>query len=181
MTRDLCRGVSTGKRTLNELEKAGLLRRHRVGLSKANRLFLMLPDGLDLGSPESQKLDPPKGPKVGRQEGPKVGRQEGPIWATNDTNRELTKENDTKREREGTPSRFGCYQNISLSEQERDFPERLNTYIETLSAYRALSGKTYACHEAVLRRWLTEDKPEPKPCGVYTDADYADYEEGECL
>ena len=99
--------------------------------------------------------------------------------ATNDTDREQTDKNDT----EGVylPP-LGHYENVYLtegqrSELEKDFPGRLEGHIEKLSAYMEKSNKNYASHEAVLRRWLTEDKPTAK-AKTYTDADY---EEGDCL
>ena len=64
-----------------------------------------------------------------------------------------------------------------LDELRKDFPGRLDAYIEKLSTYMEQSNKNYASHEAVLCRWLTEDKPTAKT-KTYTDADY---EEGDCL
>ena len=74
---------------------------------------------------------------------------------------------------------MGRYRNVVLTGEEReslekDFPGRVEGHIEKLSAYMAQSGREYACHEAVLRSWLTEDKPAEQ----YTDEIY---QEGDCL
>ena len=171
MAEDLDRGVSTVKTALRELEDTGLLLRRRMGLTKANRLFVLLPEGLEAGCPESQKAGCPDGRKTGCLEGRNL--------ATNNTDREQTDKNDT----EGVylPP-LGHYENIylttkQLDELRKDFPGRVEGHIEKLSAYMAQTGKDYASHEAVLRRWLTEDKPTAKT-KTYTDDDY---EGGDCL
>ena len=172
MAEDLDRGVSTVKTSLRELENAGLLLRRRMGLTKANRLFVLLPDSLKSADPDGRKKTCPDGLKAGCLDGLNL--------ATNDTDIEPTERNDTEGERART--RLGHYQNVVLTERqqeklEKDFPGRLERYIEKLSAYMAQTGKNYANHEAVLRRWLTEDRPAAR-AGTYTDEDY---EEGDCL
>ena len=171
MAEDLDRGVSTVKTSLNELENAGLLLRRRMGLTRANRLFVLLPEGLEAGCPDGQKTTYPDGRKAGCLEGQNL--------ATNDTNIELTDK--SKTEGVYLPP-LGHYENVYLTEGQRaelemDFPGRLDAYIEKLSAYMEQSDKNYASHEAVLRRWLTEDKPTAKT-KTYTDDDY---EGGDCL
>ena len=172
MAEDLDRGISTVKTSLKELENAGLLLRRRMGLTKANRLFVLLPDSLKSNNPDGQKTTYPDSRKAGCLDGLNL--------ATNDTDIERTDRNDT--EGESALPRLGHYKNIVLTEGqqkelEKDFPGRLEGYIEKLSSYMVQTGKSYTSHEAVLRRWLMEDKPSART-GAYTDADY---EEGDCL
>ena len=166
MAEDLDRSQRTVKNALNELENAGLLLRVRQGFQQANRIFVLLPDS----APQTGKCCPPEVQDPAHHEGQNLPP----------SNTEEYKDL-RKTERVSAPP-LGHYQNVFLTEGQReelqkDFPGRLDDYVEKLSAYMAQSGKDYACHEAVLRRWLTEDRPEGRK-GNYTDADYA---EGEYL
>ena len=91
------------------------------------------------------------------------------------------KYNDSSETEGETLPLLGPYQNVMLSEQQlltlrQEFPDKLDAYIERLSAYMAQSGKRYASHAAVLRQWMIEDT-KPK-CQYHYDHVY---EEGECL
>ena len=175
MAEDLDRSERTVKNALSELENAGLLLRVRQGFQKANRIFVLLPELSEWDATGVQKSAPQKG-KIYPTEVQNPAHQEGQILPPNNTEeyKDLS-----KTERVNLPP-LGYYQNVFLTEGQReelqkDFPGRLDSYVEKLSAYMAQSGKDYANHEAVLRRWLTEDKPQK---GTYTDTDY---EEGESL
>ena len=181
MAEDLDRCERTVKNALNELEAAGLLLRVRQGFQQANRLFVLLPeisvkDGSKAAA-DVQKTAPQKG-KIYPTEGRSHALHEGQNLPPNKTEKY---NNFNKTKREYLPP-MGHYKNIvltsaQLDELRKDFPECLDAYIEKLSAYMAQAGKNYANHEAVLRRWITEDKPAAR-AGAYTDADY---EEGESL
>ena len=177
MAEDLDRSQRTAKNALNELEAAGLLLRVRRGCQQANRLFVLLPEIPTEAAPEVQEAAPQKG-KFCPTEVQKIALHEGQNLPPN-----KTKEYNNLSKTEGVylPP-LGHYENVYLTEGQRaelekDFPNRLDAYIEKLSAYMEQSEKNYASHEAVLRRWLTEDKPTAKT-KTYTDDDY---EEGDCL
>ena len=177
MAEELDRSQRTVKNALNELEAAGLLLRVRRGFQQANRLFVLLPEIPTEADTDVQEAAPQKG-KICPTEVQDIALHEGQNLPPN-----KTKEYNNLSKTEGVylPP-LGHYQNVYLtegqrSELEKDFPGRLDAYIEKLSTYMEQSSKNYASHEAVLRRWLTEDKPTAKT-KIYTDADY---EEGDCL
>lgn len=170
MAENLDRSQRTAQAALGELDAAGLIHRIHQGRNRPNRIYVLQPDTMQFpaaperkicspgqklsAAPEAQNLPPNK-----TEEYKEISKTEG-VYAPP----------------------LGHYQNVFLTEEQlkelqKDFPGRLDGYIEKLSAYMAQSGKNYACHEAVLRRWLTEDRPEVRK-GAYTDADYA---EGEYL
>ena len=177
MAEDLDRSQRTVKNALNELEAAGLLLRVRRGCQQANRLFVLLPEIPTEADTDVPKTAPLKG-KIYPSEVQEIALHEGQNLPPN-----KTKEYNNLSKTEGVylPP-LGHYENVYLTEGqqaelEQDFPGRVEGHIEKLSAYMAQSGREYASHEAVLRRWLTEDKPTAKT-KTYTDADY---EEGDCL
>ena len=164
MAEDLDRSERTVKNALNELSSAGYLRRVRRGFSQPNRLYVLLPEA----APQKGRDCPPEVRKTAPAEGQNL--------PPNKTERE---EKDLSKTERAEPAPLGHYQNVFLSQREleelrRDFPGLLEGYIEKLSAYMKEKGKTYACHEAVLRRWLNEDSGRTKN---WDDI----YEEGECL
>ena len=106
---------------------------------------------------------------------------DGPIPETyqHDTNKEPVKREGadappapaqaTKGNGKKAPVRhkFGAYQNVLLSDEERaalerDFPLDLSERIERLSEYMASSGRTYKSHAATLRVWARRDDTERK-------------------
>ena len=57
---------------------------------------------------------------------------------------------------------------------KKDFPDLVDEYIERLSFYMEQSGKQYCNHEAIIRKWILEDRPKHQKMEEV-------YEEGECL
>lgn len=80
----------------------------------------------------------------------------------------INKENNvTKREAPTAFLIFGENGNVQLTEEQHrqfveDYPETAEDEIERLSAYMAETGKKYASHIAVLRRWAKEDEKKAK-------------------
>ena len=172
MADDLNRGERTVKNALNELEAAGLITRVRQGWNRANRIFLHLPDGVQLSSPSEGKICPMEVQEFS----PCMGQN----LPTSNTDKNNTDMNQT--EKGEVRRRFGQYQNVFLSENQfaalaADFPNQYEAYIEKLSAYMETSGKHYANHYAVIRKWLDEDT-KAKPAKNY-DSEYTD--KGDCL
>ena len=168
MAEDLDRSQRTVQAALGELDGAGLVSRVHLGRNRPNRIYVLQPEDVQLSAaPERKNCTPDR---------KNSAAPEGQILPPNNTEEY---KDISKTERVNLPP-LGHYRNVILSETQReelqkDFPGRLDSYIEKLSAYMAQSGKDYANHEAVLRRWLTEDRPQK---GTYTDADYT---EGESL
>ena len=161
MAEDLDRSERTVKNALNELENAGLLRRVRQGFQQANRIFVLLPDS----APQEGGICPTEGKKAAPAEGQNLPGSQTEEY------------NDFSQTERVRSAPLGFYQNVILSEGERqslqqEFPGRVDAYIEKLSQYLAQSGKQYASHAAVIRKWIAEDT---KPAW-----DQA-YEEGACL
>ena len=148
-------------RTCSRERTAG--RTNRAGL-----IYVLLPDDGRISGCQEAGIRP--------MDGPESGPCRGQNLPPNKTERE---EKDLSKTERAEPAPLGHYQNVFLSQREleelrRDFPGLLEGYIEKLSAYMKEKGKTYACHEAVLRRWLNEDSGRTKN---WDDI----YEEGECL
>ena len=171
---DLNRSERTVKAALAELENAGLIIRVRQGWNRANRIFLKLPDEVQLSSHPEGKFCP----MDGLESSPCMG-QNLPI-----SKKEKKKTDPSQNNRRENARRcFGKYQNVFLLDSEladlqSTYPSQYEDYINRLSAYMASSGKHYANHYAIIRKWLDEDsKSKPGKNYDYTEP----YEEGECL
>ena len=73
-----------------------------------------------------------------------------------ETEKEIKTEIETEREL------YGRYKNVSLSRPEyeqlkNDYPSYADKYIEKLSEYIEIKGKSYNNHSATLYKWLKED------------------------
>lgn len=73
-----------------------------------------------------------------------------------ETEKEIKTEIETEREL------YGRYKNVSLSRPEyeqlkKDYPSYADKYIEKLSEYMEIKGKSYNNHSATLYKWLKED------------------------
>ena len=175
---DLDRSERTSQAALSELDAAGLIQRVHQGRNRPNRIYVLLPDTPQLSAAPDPQLSAPWNRKICTPDQKDSAAPEAQNLPPN-----KTKEYNNLSKTEGVylPP-LGHYQNVYLtegqrSELEKDFPGRLDAYIEKLSTYMEQSDKNYASHEAVLRRWLTEDKPAAKT-KTYTDDDY---EGGDCL
>ena len=160
MAEDLDRSERTVKNALNELENADLLQRVRQGYNQPNKLYLMLPDS----APWTGKICPMEGQEPAPPEGQNLPGNK-------------TEEENNKNKTERRNPLLGFYQNVVLSSEEladlrKDFPDDADSYIEKLSQYMAQSGKQYVSHQAVIRKWIAEDR---KPAWEQA------YKEGECL
>lgn len=172
----LHRGLSTIKKSLLELEQAGLVERKRMGMGKPNHLYVLIPDdagyGCDLWRdeiclPESQKV----GIYDGRMDTQHKSQDVSGIIKRDKNNR------NTKSEEKIC---FGCYENVFLSQKEYEklkgaYPGIIDNFIEQLSAYKKSSGKKYADDGATLVAWIKRNNSSVKKEKNY------DYEEGECL
>lgn len=167
MAEDLDCSERTVKTVLSALECDGLIRRVRRGWNQANRIFVLIPDGVKL---------------IASAEGKNVcteGKQHA-FPMVQDLPPSNTEQRDTEEKRgEGE----GIYGNVVLSAQQletlhRDFPGRSESYIQRLSVYMEQSGRSYANHDATIRKWIAEDRSRS---GVQS-YDYEHiYEEGDCL
>ncbi|MEY8495997.1 replication initiator protein A [Lachnospiraceae bacterium 29-91] len=177
----LDKSPSTIKEALNELDRAGLLERRRQGFSTANRLYVKLPPVVQIsGFMEAEKpyLISPGNRTTDSQ---KTGLMTAGKLASNNYNINKTIENQTK-EVNGGRTVCGRYNNIFLSEEElseleREYPGRLQRFIEEMSRYLAATGKSYHNYAAAIRIWADNDRKGNATQGI---PDY-DYKEGESL
>ena len=92
-----------------------------------------------------------------------------------------TKESEREANNKSPTQALGKYKNVYLNKSDfnslkKDYPYKLDKYIERLSEYMKINGKKYKNHGATIRKWIIEDSKSDK---IY-DYDYV-YEEGECL
>ncbi len=180
----LDKGTTTIKDALNELDASGLLVRERQGFSAPNRLYVKVPQ-----IPVVQVSDPMTAGKPTLTEPenrPTDSRETDLMTAGKPTPNQLTinklKESQLMGASGEQPAPFGRYKNISLSESEyaelkREYPDRLERFIEELSEFIAATGRTYANHAAAVRMWAGRDR---KGTGKKGIPDYS-CKEGESL
>lgn len=151
----LDKSPSTVKEALNELDHAGLLERKRQGFSTANRLYLKLPPVVQISVPmksENQYLISPENRTTDSQ---KTGLMKSEKLAPNNYTINKTIESQTKRVNGGRTA-HGRYCNIVLSKEdfselEKEYPGRLQRFIEEMSRYLAATGKSYHNYAAAIR------------------------------
>lgn len=78
---------------------------------------------------------------------------------------------------------YGRYSNILLSEEEygeliKEYPDRLQRFIEEMSQYLAAIGKSYSNYAAAIRMWAGNDRKGAAAGGRIPDYGY---KEGESL
>lgn len=177
----LDKSPSTIKEALNELDRAGLLERKRQGFSTANRLYVKLPPVVQISGlmeAENPYLISPENRTTDSQ---KTGLMTAGFLASNNYNINKTIENQTKGVNEGRTA-CGRYNNIFLSEEElseleREYPGRLQRFIEEMSRYLAATGKSYHNYAVAIRIWADNDRKGNAAQGI---PDY-EYKEGESL
>ena len=178
----LDKSTSTVKEALNELGRAGLLERRRQGFSTANRLYVKLPPIVRISglmesenpaviSPENQTCD---SRKTGLMTAGKPAPNNYNINKTTDSN---------MMGAGGERTAHGRYFNIFLSGEEysgleKEYPGRLQRFIEEMSCYLAATGKKYSNYAAAMRMWADNDRK-----GAVSENGIPDYryEEGESL
>ena len=144
----LDKSTMTIQSALNELDAAGLLERERRGFSAPNRLYVKVPEVVKVSLPmTSRKLYP------------------------NQININKLKESQLMGVSGEQPAPYGRYKNLFLSESEyaelkREYPDRLERFIEELSEYMAAIGKEYANHAAAIRMWAGRDRKETEKKGI---------------
>ena len=170
------RSPMTVKNSLNELETAGLIERHRRGQSLPNRIYIKIPDGQDIVRLTDKKLS------VRRKENcPSDGQKTIPLMDRKLSTNKLTSNiRESNEVRESARTAHGRYQNVFLSDNEiaelqAELPDLWQQYVENLSEYMASTGKTYQNHAATIRRWAAEDRRKDKTIPDYT------YKEGDSL
>lgn len=178
----LDRSPSTIKEALNELDRTGLLERKRQGFSTANRLYIKVPPEVQISVPvESEKPDLIS-PENRTTDSQKTGLMTAGKLAPNNYIINKTIENQTKGVGEERTA-YGRYCNIFLSrtesaELEREYPGRLQRFIEEMSRYLAATGKTYSNYAAAIRIWADNDR---KGAAVSRGIPDYSYKEGESL
>ena len=155
----LDKSPSTVKEALNELDRAGLLERKRQGFSAANHLYVKLPPVVQISVPMESEIS----------------------YLISPENWPLTIESQTKGVNGGRTA-HGRYCNIFISEEEfleleKEYPGRLQRFIEEMSRYLAATGKSYHNYAAAIRIWADNDRKGNAAQGI---PDY-EYKEGESL
>lgn len=181
MAEDMRRSPRTIEKVLKELEKAGLLERVRQGWQMANWLYILLPEKCFEGT-ETTHHDEKKAASCMMPKAALSSVQENsPCRVQNVQGNKNEKNQQKKSQQEGERSLGqGSYQNVRLNAKQleslrHEFPGQWSTYVEKLSTYMQQSGKHYADHEAVIRKWIAEDHPAAED--VYQNF----YEEGDYL
>lgn len=172
IAQDLGRSERTICTALRELDRAGLLRRVRKANNQPNRIYLLMPEEPQLSSGVTGNSCVSQAQKASTSDGQNL--------PANLIEREETKRNQT--EGEGALV-LGAYQNVSLSpSQLSSLKQRHGASwagaVERLSTYMAETGRRYASHYAVLRRWIAEDARRGKKTAA---AIHDGYEGGESL
>ena len=143
----LDKSPSTVKEALNELDRAGLLERKRQGFSVANRLYVKLPPVVQISVPMESENPYLISPENRTTDSQKTGLMKSGKLASNNYNLNKTIESQTKGVN-GRRTAHGRYCNIFLSEEEfseleKEYPGRLQRFIEEMSRYLAATGKSY--------------------------------------
>ncbi len=177
----LDKSPSTVKEALNELDRAGLLERKRQGFSAANRLYVKLPPVVQISVPMESENPYLISPKNRTTDSQKTGLMKSGKLASNNYNINKTIESQTKGVNGGRTA-HGRYCNIFLSKEdflelEKEYPGRLQRFIEEMSRYLAATGKSYHNYAAAIRIWADNDRKGNAAQGI---PDY-EYKEGESL
>lgn len=177
----LDKSPSTVKEALNELDHAGLLERKRQGFSVANRLYVKLPPEVQISVPVKSEKSDFISPENRTTDGQKTGLMTAGKLAPNNYIINKTIKSQTKGVGEERTA-YGRYCNIFLSriesaELEREYPGRLQRFIEEMSRYLAATGKSYHNYAAAIRIWADNDRKGNAAQGI---PDY-EYKEGESL
>ncbi len=178
----LDRSPSTIKESLNELDRAGLLERKRQGFSAANRLYVKLPSEVQISIPVESENPYLISPENRTTDGRKTGLMKSGKLAPNNYNINKTIGSQTmgaNKER----TACGRYCNVFLSKEEygeleKEYPGRLQRFIEEMSRYLAATGKSYSNYAAAIRIWADNDRKGAAINGKIPDYRY---EEGESL
>lgn len=178
----LDKSPSTVKEALNELGRAGLLERKRPGFSTANRLYVKLPPEVQISVPMESENPYLISPENRTTDSQKTGLMKSGKLASNNYNINKTIKSQTKGVNGGRTA-HGRYCNIFLSEEEyreleKEYPGRLQRFIEEMSRYLAATGKSYSNYSAAIRIWADNDRK-----GAATNKGIPDYsyKEGESL
>ncbi len=142
----LDKSTMTIQNSLKELDIAGLLERERRGFSAPNRLYVKVPEVVKVSLDMTQRnLD--VSPKENctsdtKKTLPMIQRKLYP----NQLNINKLKESQLMGVSGEQPAPYGRYKNLFLSESEyaelkREYPDRLERFIEELSEYMAAIGK----------------------------------------
>ena len=179
MAAALGKSESTVKDVFNELRGAGLLKSEDGGFSKPNNLFVLIPDSSRI----AQWLG--KAPSIGREKDTDDSLVSVPTEdSLSAPNKVIEIGNKNQVNRVNQRSVFGFYENIYLFQEEYDrlkgdFPSRIDSLIEEMSAYCKANGKKYQNYEAALRSWAKREKSTGNTVGAKPG--FPDYscEEGE--
>ena len=171
----LHRGLSTIKKSLLELEQAGLVERKRMGMGKPNHLYVLIPneagcvldDRTEMYLQESRNRSSYNGCAGGYHK-------------SQDVSGIIKRDKNNRNAKSEEKICFGCYENVFLSQKEYEklkgaYPGIIDNFIEQLSAYKKSSGKKYADDGATLVAWINRNNSSVKKEKNYY------YEEGECL
>ena len=171
----LHRGLSTIKKSLLELEQAGLVERKRMGMGKPNHLYVLIPDEAGYVPDDRAEIYLQESRNMSSYNGCNIGCQK-----SQDVSTIIKRDKNNRNTKSEEKICFGCYENVFLSQREYDklkksYPTVLDSFIKQLSAYKKSSGKKYADDGATLVAWINRNNS-----SVKTERKY-DYAEGECL
>lgn len=157
----LDKSPSTVKEALNELGRAGLLERKRQGFSTANRLYVKLPPAVQVSGLMGSGNPAVISPENRTCDGQKTGLMKSGNLATNNYN--IIKTIDNNKIGDDGRTAHGRYFNIFLSREEyssleKEYPGRLQRFIEEMSCYLAATGKRYSNYAAAMRMWADNDR-----------------------
>lgn len=171
----LHRGLSTIKKSLLELEQAGLVERKRMGMEKPNYLYVLIPDEAGYVPDDRTEMYLQESQNMSSYNGCNIDYQK-----SQDVSTIVKRDKNNRNTKSEEKLCFGCYENVFLTQSEYDklkssYPAVLDKFIEQLSAYKKSSRKKYADDGATLVAWINRNNS-----SVKTERNY-DCAEGECL
>lgn len=178
----LDKGRTTIQDALNELANAGLMERKRTRFAAANHIYVKVPEVVQVSVPMTAGKPDTISPEKQTYDDRETGLMMSGKPAPNNYNINNLTESHQMRASGEPPAPFGRYKNLFFSESEyaelkKEYPDRLERFIEELSEFIAATGRTYANHAAALRMWAGRDK---KGTGKKGIPDYS-CKEGESL
>ena len=178
----LDKGRTTIQDTLNELAAAGLMERKRTRFAAANHIYVKVPPVVQVSVPMTAGKPDTISPEKQTYDDRETGLMMFGKPAPNNYNINNLTESHQMRASGEQPAPFGRYKNLFFSESEyaelkKEYPDRLERFIEELSEFIAATGRTYANHAAAVRMWAGRDK---KGTGKKGIPDYS-CKEGESL
>lgn len=132
----LHRGLSTIKKSLLELEQAGLVERKRMGMEKPNHLYVLIPDEAGYVPDDRTEMYLQESQNMSSYNGCNIDYQK-----SQDVSTIVKRDKNNRNTKSEEKLCFGCYENVFLTQSEYDklkssYPAVLDKFIEQLSAYK---------------------------------------------